>query len=92
MIVAFCSPKGGSMPIFYINFQSGDEISKDDEGQDLPGLEEARTAALVAAREILADNVKGDAKNPLQAVIITNKHGQELMRIPAKEVLPEPLK
>ena len=80
------------MARFYINFRNGDEIAKDDEGQDLPGLEEARAAALVSAREILADNVKAGAKNPLQAVIITDESGQEIMTIPAKEVLPDPLK
>jgi hypothetical protein len=80
------------MARFYINFRNGNEIAKDDEGQDLPGLEEARAAALVSAREILADNVKAGAKNPLQAVIITDETGQEIMTIPAKEVLPDPLK
>jgi hypothetical protein len=80
------------MARFYINFRNGNEIAKDDEGQDLPGLEEARAAALVSAREILADNVKAGAKNPLQAVIITDENGQEIMTIPAKEVLPDPLK
>jgi uncharacterized protein DUF6894 len=80
------------MARFYINFRNGNQIAKDDEGQDLPGLEEARAAALVSAREILADNVKAGAKNPLQAVIITDESGREIMTIPAKEVLPDPLK
>jgi hypothetical protein len=80
------------MARFYINFRNGDEIAKDDEGLDLPNLEEARAAALVSAREILADNVKGGAKNPLQAVIITDESGREIMTITAKEVLPDPLK
>jgi len=80
------------MPRFYINFQNGDRISKDDEGIELPSLEEARKAALISAREILADNIKGNAKNPLRAVIITGENGQDLMTILAKDVLPEPLK
>ena len=45
---------------FYINFRNGDQIAKDDEGQDFPGLEEAEAAALVAARELLADNIKSN--------------------------------
>ena len=80
------------MSIFYINFQNGDEIAKDDERIELPSLEEARKAALISAREILADNIKGNAKNPLRAVIITGENGQDLMTILAKDVLPEPLK
>ncbi len=80
------------MPLFYISFQRGDQISHDDEGQDLPGLEEARATALASARELVADQIKAGTKTPLDAVIITNDRGEQLMRIPAKEVLPEPLK
>src|SRR3954470_20180616 len=65
--------KEDTMPRFYINFLNGDQIAKDDVGQDLPGLEEAKAAALVSAREILADNIKGGATNPLRAVLITNE-------------------
>jgi len=80
------------MPKFYIHFLNGGQLAKDDEGIDLPNLEKAREAALISAREIVADNVKGNAKNPLRAVIIANENGQDLLTIPAKDVLPEPLK
>jgi hypothetical protein len=80
------------MPRFYIHFRNGDIIAKDDEGQDLPGLEEAREAAMVSAREILADNIKGKATNPLLAVIVANESGETLITIPAKDALPDPLK
>jgi hypothetical protein len=80
------------MPRFYINFRNGDEIAKDDIGIELPSLEEARAAALISAREIVADNIKDNAKNPLLAVIITGESGQHLMTIPARDVLPESLK
>ena len=77
------------MPKYFINYQSGDLIAKDDEGQDYPGLEEARSAALASAREILADNIRSATPNPLDAVIITNESGVELMMISAKDVLPK---
>jgi hypothetical protein len=80
------------MPRFYISFLNGGQLAKDDTGIDLPSLEYAREAALVSAREIIADNVKGNAGNPLRAVIITGENGQELMTIQAKDVLPEPLR
>jgi hypothetical protein len=57
------------MARFYINFQNGDRISKDDDGIELPSLEEARKAALISACEILADNINGNAKNP-----VTGRH------------------
>jgi hypothetical protein len=74
MMISIARGMGGApMPRFYINFQNGDRISKNDEGIELPSLEEARKAALISAREILADNVKGNAKNPLRAVIINGR-------------------
>ena len=76
------------MPKFYINFRHGDQIAKDDQGQDFPGLEEAEAAALVAARELLADNVKSGTDKSLKAVIITDESGQELMTISANDILP----
>jgi hypothetical protein len=80
------------MPLFFINFRTGDQISKDDVGIELPGPEEARATALASAREILADSVKSGTKNSPEAVTITDESGQELLTIAAREVLLEPLK
>jgi hypothetical protein len=81
------------MPRFFINFlESSGLVSVDDDGQDLPGLEAAEAAAKMSAREILADDVKYSSRTPLAAVIITNQDGEELMRIAAKDVLPDPLR
>jgi hypothetical protein len=77
------------MPRFFINYQSGDLIAKDDEGHSYPSLDEARSAALASAREILADNIRSATPNVLNAVIITNESGEELMMISAKDVLPK---
>jgi hypothetical protein len=84
--------EGNGMPRFFINFLRGGKVSKDVEGQVLPSLEEAGAAALVSAREIVAENIKSDSGLPLEAVIVTNESGRELMRIPAKSVLPGSLK
>jgi hypothetical protein len=79
------------MPRYYINFRKADLIANDDEGQDFPGFEEAIAAALISARELLADNIKSPATAPLEAVIITNEDGVELITILAKDILLEPL-
>jgi|SRR5438105_14238418 len=82
----------------YINFRNRDEkskhnvLAKDDEGIDVADLEEARKAALISAREIVADNVKSGATLLLVTVVITDDSGQAVMTIPVKDVLPEPLK
>jgi histidinol phosphatase-like enzyme len=81
------------MSKFFINFlESSGVVSSDDEGQDLPGLEEAKAAAMMSARELLADRVRHASRHPMVAVVITNQDGVELARIAAKDVLPEPLK
>jgi hypothetical protein len=81
------------MPKFYIHFRnSNGTFAQDDVGQHLPGLQEAKAAALVSAREIVADNVKAGTESPLFAIIISNESGQDLLTILAKDVLPEPLK
>ena len=67
-------------------------VAKDDVGQDLPGLAEAKSAALISAREIVADNIKGGATNPLVGISITDESGHELLNILAADVLPAPLK
>jgi hypothetical protein len=80
------------MPRFYVNFRSGGSTSNDDQGIECATLEEARKMALASARELLADNIKSASKTPIEAVIIMSESGQELVTIPAKDVLPEPLK
>jgi hypothetical protein len=81
------------MAKFYFNFQkAAGPIEQDDAGQDLPGLEEARAAAMASAREMLAHDVKFARTDPLLAVIITDEERQELTRISVKDILPEPLR
>ena len=81
------------MPKFFINFlESSGLVCTDDEGQDLPGLEAAEAAARMSAREILANDVKYASGTPLAAVTITNQDGVELVRIAAKDILPDALK
>ena len=80
------------MAKFYISFEKTSLMARDEEGQDLPGLEEARTVAMASARELLADDVKSVSSDPLVAVIVTDGEGRDLLRISAKDVLPERLR
>jgi hypothetical protein len=79
------------MPRFYIHFRNGDTIAIDDTGLDVPGLDEAKAAAIVSAREVLANNVKFNADNPLTEITITDRSGVQVASILAKDILPEPL-
>src|SRR3954453_17247872 len=84
------------MPRFYINFRNRDEkskhnvLAKDDEGIDVADLEEARKAALISAREIVADNVKSGATLLLVTVVITDDSGQAVRTPPEKAARPAP--
>jgi hypothetical protein len=80
------------MAKFYIHFRYRDKIDKDDAGIDLPTLAEAWEAALLSLRELLAENIHADSKTPVEAAIISDQSGRELMTISVKDVLPEPLK
>jgi hypothetical protein len=80
------------MPRYYINFQNTNHLAKDDVGIVSPSLEGAWKAALVSAREIMADNIRSATDAPLQAVIITDEGGQEVLHIQAKDILPDPMK
>jgi hypothetical protein len=80
------------MARFYIHFRSRNKIDKDDRGIDLPGLVEAREAALVSLRELLAENIHAGSKTPVEAAIITDESGRELVAIPVQDVLPDLLK
>jgi hypothetical protein len=81
------------MAKFYFGYQkTTGPVAQDEVGLDLPGLEEARAAAVASARELISDDVKFARNDPLIAVIVTNEEGQELMRIAAKDVLPVQLR
>jgi hypothetical protein len=76
------------MAKYYFNFQRANgPVALDDEGEDLPSLEEARARALVSARELLANDVKFATSNQLNAVIVTEEAGGELFRISTADLL-----
>ena len=79
-------------PKFFFNFRNGNSIAGDELGIDLPGLENARQAALKSAREMVAEDIKTNSSRPVEAVIVTDEVRRELLTIYARDVLPEALK
>ena len=77
------------MPKFFFNFRTRNGLSRDEEGTEFPTLEKAREAALTSVRELVCDNVKSASKDPLEAVIVTDESGRELMTILAENVIPQ---
>jgi hypothetical protein len=80
------------MAKFFISFRNGDYLAMDDEGIEAPNIEVARVAAIISARELVADSLKYGGGPIPDAVIVTDEGGQELMTISIRDVLPESLK
>jgi hypothetical protein len=47
---------------------------------------------VVSGREVLANNVKYYADNPLTEIIIADESGAQVATIPVKDLLPDTLK
>ena len=83
------------MPIFYINFRRRKQnsnktvLAKDDVGIDLPGLKEVKTLASAFACDLLLHDINSASDSPVEAVIVTNPEGQELMTILTADLLPK---
>jgi hypothetical protein len=76
---------------YYFHFKNGDSLEKDDVGADLPHLSAAVREAELAAREVLADAIRGRRPKVPEAVVIMDDSGAELYSLPFAAVLPDPL-
>ena len=52
------------MPRFHMNIRKGDELLEDWEGEDFPSLSEARTEAVLSARELMAGHENASPARP----------------------------
>jgi hypothetical protein len=50
------------MPLFFLHSRDGASLKRDPEGQEFAGLAEARGEALRAAKQGLAEHLKGGGK------------------------------
>ena len=77
---------------FYFHLRAGEEITPDEEGTELPDLSAAKGEAALAARELLADEIKGGKRDVPEAFVIADEAGQPLAIVPLATVLPRFLK
>jgi len=77
---------------FYFHLRAGDELLRDDEGQDFPDPSVARQEAELAARELLAEAIRSGKGRVPEAFVIADERGREIDVIPLATVLPKPLK
>jgi uncharacterized protein DUF6894 len=77
---------------FYFHLRSGEELLRDDEGQDFPDRSAARQEAEQAARELLAEAIKGGRARVPEAFVIADELGREIDTVLLAAALPEPFK
>src|SRR5258708_12642546 len=73
--------RGESMAKFYINFRHGDHVASDDEGIDLSDVEAAKDLAMLSARELIAEAIRYGGGTILDAVIVADEGGEDLVTI-----------
>ena len=77
------------MARYFFHIKGGASLIEDEEGSEHETVEDARTAAVKSLREILAACVKSGADGPVvDAILVTDEFGQELVFLPVAEVLP----
>jgi hypothetical protein len=80
------------MPRYYRHIRQGEQQTPDLEGIELPDLDAARAEAIDGIRDILAGAVRqGQDDWLMDAIVITDSLGQELMIVPFIEALPPSL-
>jgi hypothetical protein len=80
---------GALMARYFFHIKGGASLIEDEEGSEFETAEDARTAAIRSLREIFAASVKSGADGPVvDAILIADESGQELVLLPLAEVLP----
>jgi hypothetical protein len=70
------------MPKFYFHLQNSINV-RDDEGMELPSLAAAKEHATIAARALMADDIKGMGEITLSHhITIANERDQEKLVLP----------
>jgi hypothetical protein len=77
---------------FYFHLKDADEFIVDDEGLELPGVNEAKRMALLSARELLADAIKSGKSRVPEAFVIADEQGRAIATVPFAVVLPGALR
>jgi hypothetical protein len=77
---------------FYFHVRDGDQLVRDEEGQDLPDTSAALSEAILTARELLANAIKSGKERIPDAIVVADESGQPIETVPIAIVLPKALK
>lgn len=74
----------GMMPKFFFNIRRGGFLEVDDDGLELPSIDEAVQEATLAARDILTDKLVRGYFEDEECIEVTAQDGVVLGRVPFK--------
>jgi hypothetical protein len=80
------------MARFYFHLKDGDRVIKDSEGSNLADTEQARNEGLIAARELVAAAIRAGKQPSVEALIVADGKGAEIMVVRLAEVIPTRLR
>lgn len=72
------------MPLFYFHVYN-DEITMDEEGQDLPDIEAARREAVKSARALICDDVSKGRLALSDRIDVVDERGDPVLSLPFRE-------
>jgi hypothetical protein len=75
------------MPRFYMNLRCGDKLVEDPEGHDFPSLAEARTEAIMSARELMSSRVAAGKSPNHRRFEITDEAGKAVLIVYFEEAI-----
>ena len=70
-------------------YQRNDHLIRDEDGVDKPTVEDVRAEARSAARELWTDAIQTGADLDVEAFVIADENGREVITVPVEEVLPK---
>ena len=69
------------MPLFFFHVCNGNGFVEDEEGRDLPDEAAARSAALVGARDIMAEEMRAGQLNPASFIEVEDAERQAFVHL-----------
>ncbi|MES2473312.1 MAG: hypothetical protein V4601_10805 [Pseudomonadota bacterium] len=75
------------MPHYYFHVREGSDISRDEEGQDLPNVEAARREAISSSREILGEKLLHGGSLNHRTIEIADETGHVVDTVSSNDVL-----
>ncbi|WP_426233552.1 DUF6894 family protein [Pararhizobium sp. DWP3-4] len=75
------------MPKFYFHLRDGDTFEEDTDGVELPDVDSARSEAIIAAREILAEQISFGLQVGDQTFEVTDEEGFMFFRLAFRDLL-----